>query len=687
MTSSNGPATLEGYGSCVFKGAVADMYLKEEGYDASLLKDLSWPKDEKKAKAVAAALLSWATDNGAKQYSHWFQPMASAGVRHGNAGCLQMAMFDFDKDGVPYPSFSHENLLQGETDGSSYPNGGLRATHTAGGYLSLDPLSPIFIREDTMYIPSAFVSYNGDALDEKTPLHRATEAMSKQGKRMLKLMGYAPAGDLINNIGLEQEIFLTTRQAFYNRPDLQFTGRTIMGKMPARGQELSDHYMAPISRATGAFETMKQIQAECYKIGIPLKTRHREVAPNQYEFAPMFGNVINQIDQNLMVMQIIEEVASENGMAALLHEKPFQGINGSGKHNNWSISTSDGVGLLNPKQINKASGNPEIFPVVMAAIVSAIDKHGDLMRLSIASPGNDFRLGAMEAPPAVMSTYLGPSLTAYLEDIKNGKMSEYQPEKKPLSFGSANLPNITVPAEDRNRTSPFPYGGARFEFRAAGSSQNVSLVNTCLDSMCAEAFMIVADRIEAGEKPLDIAADLLKQHEKVIFNGNGYDPNWPDDAVKRGVWRIDSGVDAIDQLDSAKNVAMFEKVGVFSGTELKARKSVLLGYYTGVVEMEALTMIDMINKHVIPSVKKADIGNPNKLADGCKALKKSISKIHAEEDDTKAAQMARVLRLETMAEIRKVCDDFESKCPADLWTLATYDELLFLDTFPESEMW
>ena len=397
LSSSAGPATLEGYGSCSFKGAVADKYLKEQGYDASLLKDLSWPKNEAKAKAVAAALLSWATDNGAKQYSHWFQPMASAGVRHGNAGCLQMAMFDFDADGVPYPSFSHENLLQGETDGSSYPNGGLRATHTAGGYLSLDPLSPIFIREDTMYIPSCFVSYNGDALDEKTPMHRATEAMSSQGKRLLKLMGYNPEGDLINNIGLEQEIFLTTRSAFYNRPDLQFTGRTVMGKDAARGQELSDHYMAPISRATGAFETMKQIQAECYKIGIPLKTRHREVAPNQYEFAPMFGNVINQIDQNLMVMQIIEEVASENGMAALLHEKPFAGINGSGKHNNWSIGTSTGVNLLNPKQLNKASGNAEIFPVIMAALVSAIDKHGDLMRLSIASPGNDFRLGAMEA--------------------------------------------------------------------------------------------------------------------------------------------------------------------------------------------------------------------------------------------------------------------------------------------------
>merc|ERR1711935_361521 len=276
--------------------------------------------------------------------------------------------------------------------------GGMRATHCAGGYLSIDPLSPIFLREDTVFIPAAFVSYNGDALDEKTPLHRAVEAMSKEGTRLLKLLGYEVDG-LINNIGLEQEIFLVPRHAFYRRPDLQFTGRTIMGKAPARGQEMSDHYMAPISRATTAFDCMRQIQMECFKMGIPLKTRHREVAPNQYEFAPLFGNVINQTDQNLMVMQIIEEVASENGLAALLQEKPFAGINGSGKHNNWSLWTECGKNLLDPDEFQGAL--KDVFPVVMAALVRGIDLHGDLMRMSIASPGNDFRLGACEAPPAI----------------------------------------------------------------------------------------------------------------------------------------------------------------------------------------------------------------------------------------------------------------------------------------------
>ena len=397
MPATN-PTSVEGFGDHCFKGAVAKKYLQKYGESDKLLDDPTWPKQEGKADIVAKAVLDWATDNGASVYCHWFQPMASSGVRHGLSAQVHQTLFEFDKDGKPVYNFDGEMLLQGETDGSSYPNGGMRATHTAGGYLSIDPMSPIFMREDTVFIPAAFVSYNGDALDEKTPLHRAVQSMSNQGSRLLKLMGYEVDG-LINNIGLEQEIFLVPRHAFYRRPDLQFTGRTVMGKSAARGQEMSDHYMGPISRATTAFDCMRQIQMECFKMGIPLKTRHREVAPNQYEFAPLFGNCISQTDQNLMVMQIIEEVASENGLAALLQEKPFAGVNGSGKHNNWSLGTTGGVNLLNPKQLNAASGNSEIFPVVMAALVSAIDKHGDLMRLSIASPGNDFRLGAMEAPP------------------------------------------------------------------------------------------------------------------------------------------------------------------------------------------------------------------------------------------------------------------------------------------------
>ena len=561
---STSTASVEGFGDHCFKGAVAKKYLSKYGETDKLLMDVTWPSQPGKADIVAKAVLDWAVDNGASVYCHWFQPMASSGVRHGLSAQVHQTMYEFDKDGKPFFKFDGEALLQGETDGSSYPNGGMRATHCAGGYLSIDPLSPIFLREDTVFIPAAFVSYNGDALDEKTPLHRAVEAMSKEGTRLLKLLGYEVDG-LINNIGLEQEIFLVPRHAFYRRPDLQFTGRTIMGKAPARGQEMSDHYMAPISRATTAFDCMRQIQMECFKMGIPLKTRHREVAPNQYEFAPLFGNVINQTDQNLMVMQIIEEVASENGLAALLQEKPFAGINGSGKHNNWSIGTTDGINLLNPKQLNAASKNNEIFPVVMAAIVSAIDKHGDLMRLAIASPGNDFRLGAMEAPPAVISTYLGDDMTSYLMAfVESGKADAYATSKKKLAFGADSISDIEVPAEDRNRTSPFPYGGARFEFRAAGSSQNVSLINTVLNTITAEAFAIVADRIEAGETPAAVAQDLLKVHSKVIFNGNGYDTEWPEKAVEKGVWRIDSGVEAIKKFTDSKNTELFEKMGVLT---------------------------------------------------------------------------------------------------------------------------
>ena len=685
MPATN-PASVEGFGDHCFKGAVAKKYLQKYGESDKLLDDPTWPQQEGKADIVAKAVLDWATDNGASVYCHWFQPMASSGVRHGLSAQVHQTMFEFDKDGKPFFKLEGEMLLQGETDGSSYPNGGMRATHTAGGYLSIDPMSPIFMREDTVFIPAAFVSYNGDALDEKTPLHRAVQAMSTQGSRLLKLMGYEVDG-LINNIGLEQEIFLVPRHAFYRRPDLQFTGRTVMGKPAARGQEMSDHYMGPISRATTAFDCMRQIQMECFKMGIPLKTRHREVAPNQYEFAPLFGNCISQTDQNLMVMQIIEEVASENGLAALLQEKPFAGINGSGKHNNWSLGTTGGVNLLNPKQINAASGNPEIFPVVMAALVSAIDKHGDLMRLSIASPGNDFRLGAMEAPPAVMSTYLGEDMTKYLMDfMESGKVEAYAPSKKTLSFGADAIAPIQVPAEDRNRTSPFPYGGARFEFRAAGSSQNVSLVNTVLNTIAAEAFSIVADRIEAGESPTAIAQDLLKKHSKVIFNGNGYDPEWPDKAVEKEIWRIDSGVEAIKKFTDAKNTALFEKMGVFTPRECEARRTVLLEHYTGTVEMEALTMVDMINQHVIPSCKKAELGFVKKLEDSVKTIKKAVSEIHAASDEAEAAALARVLRLDTMIKVREICDEAEGLCPPSLWTLASYSELLFLDTHPEGDL-
>ncbi|GAX13695.1 glutamine synthetase [Fistulifera solaris] len=467
---------------------------------------------------------------------------------------------------------------------------------------------------------------------------------------------------------------------YYRRPDLQMTGRTVIGKDAPRGQELCDHYMAPLSTSTAALACMQEIQDECWRIGIPLKTRHREVAPNQFEFAPLYGTNTTQIDQNLMVMQIIEEVAVKHGLAALMQEKPFNGINGSGKHNNWSIATRDGVNLLDPDSLTKASGNSAAFPIVMAAIISAVDQHGDLMRAAISSPGNDFRLGACEAPPAIVSAYLGDDMTKYLEAFKNGSDVKYEPAKKTLDLGTREVVPFEVPAEDRNRTSPFPYGGSRFEFRAVGSSQNVSLVNTVLNTITAEKFAEFADKIEAGADPKQIAIDALNKHWKVIFNGNNYDLDNQQMLTDRGVWRIDSGVEAVKQLTSDKNVALFEKMSVLTKPELESRRDILHSHYTGTVEMEALTLIDMLNHHIIPAIKKAGVGPLKELQDAVPKLKAELAKIHAVEDGYEKAKLARVLRLETMVDIRDVCDDAEEVCPAEYWTLATYKELLFLDS-------
>merc|ERR1712048_937154 len=588
---------------------------------------------------------------------------------------VQNMMLEFNSDGEVKQDFKGKTLVKGETDGSSYPNGGLRGTHCAGGYLAVDTSSPIFLRGDTIFIPSAFVSYYGHALDEKTPLLRANAALNKHGSRLMTKLGLDCSSGLRTNIGLEQEIFLVPREQYYKRPDLQLTGRTLIGKNAPRGQEMCDHYMAPLSSATAALACMQEIQDECWRMGIPLKTRHREVAPNQFEFAPLYGTNTTQIDQNLWVMQIIEEVAAKHGLAALLQEKPFNDVNGSGKHNNWSIATNDGVNLLAPDAINEACSNDGAFPIVMAAVVAAVDEHGDLMRAAIASPGNDFRLGACEAPPAIVSTYLGDDMTKYLEDFMNGSSTKYNPGKKTLDLGTAEVLPFEVPAEDRNRTSPFPYGGARFEFRAVGSSQNVSLVNTVLNTITASKFAEFADRIDAGEDASEIARETLKKHWKVIFNGDNYDLDNQQELTDRGVWRIDSGVEAVAQLTSEKNTALFSSMGVLTAEECQAKQDITHDHYTGTVEMEALTLVDMINQNIIPSVKAAGVGPLSELEAIVPKLKAAVAEIHAAESSYEKAQLARVLRLETMVEMREVCDAAEEVVPADLWTLATYKEL------------
>ncbi|GMI34468.1 hypothetical protein TrCOL_g13153 [Triparma columacea] len=665
------------YGSHLFKGDVADKYLKAHGSSSALLDDPSWT--DHSADTVAAAVLDWAADNGADTYCHWFQPMAANGVRHGLTGQVQNKMLEFDRTTNKIKwDFKGKDLVKGETDGSSFPNGGLRATHTAGGYLAVDTSSNIFLRGDTIFIPSAFVSYYGAALDEKTPLLRANEALNTQGKRLLSLLGY-DVEEIVANIGLEQEIFLVPRDQYLRRPDLQMTGRTVIGKNAPRGQEMCDHYMAPPSTAQPALEAMQEMQEECWLMGIPLKTRHREVAPNQYEFAPLFGTNTTQIDQNIMVMQVIEEVAAKHGLAALLQEKPFNDVNGSGKHNNWSLGTTGGVNLLNPAQLNKASGNADSFPVIMSAIISAVAEHGDLMRMAISCPGNDFRLGACEAPPAIVSTYLGDDMTSYLEAFKDGKTGEYNPGLKTLDLGTSSVMPFNVPAEDRNRTSPFPYGGARFEFRAVGSSQNVSMVNTVLNTITAQKFKQFADAIEGGASPSAVAGEALNKSWKAIFNGDNYDEANQQMLTDRGVWRIDSGVEAINQLSADKNKTLFSEMDVMTSDECDARAVILHDHYTGTVEMEALVLVDMIQQHIIPSVKEANVPGVGDLEKAVSTLKDAVKEIHAAGSSYEQAKLARVLRLETMIDIREVCDKAEELVPADLWTLATYKELMFLD--------
>jgi glutamine synthetase len=671
-------AMYEDYGKAVFTGKVADEYLKKHGASGDILKDPAWVKNH--SDTVAAAVFDWALDRGANVYCHWFQPLAAGGVRHGLTGQVQNIMLKFDKNNEVCKDFNGKTLTRGETDGSSYPNGGLRATHRAGGYLAVDTSSPIFCRGDTIFIPSALVSYYGAALDEKTPLLRANAVLDREGSRLFKQLGLDASSGVQTNIGLEQEIFLVPRDQYYRRPDLQLTGRTIVGKDAPRGQELCDHYMAPLSSSTAALACMQEIQDECWRIGIPLKTRHREVAPGQFEFAPLYGTSTTQIDQNVMVMQIIEEVAPKYGLAALLQEKPFNSINGSGKHNNWSIATKAGVQVLDPEDCLEASGNPAAFPVIMAAIIAAIDEHGDLMRCAIATPGNDFRLGACEAPPAIVSTYLGDDLTTFIEAFMEGSDATYVPSKKTIDLGTSEIIPFQVPAEDRNRTSPFPYGGARFEFRAVGSAQNVSMVNTVLNTITAEKFQEFADRIDAGESPAEVARSAFKKHFKVVFNGDNYDPDNQDMLTKKGLWRIDSGVEAISRLTAPKNLALFEKMGVLGADCCEARQDILHDHYTGTVEMEALCLIDMINQHIIPSVKAAGIGPLTDLQAAVGSLKSEVAKVHAADSSYDKATLARVLRLETMIDIRAVCDAAEEVCPANLWTLATYKELLFLDT-------
>jgi len=674
---------LHEYGTYKFKGEVARPHLEAQGLPGDAvdgkMKDPEWMAAN--ADKVAAAVQTWARLKGATMATHWFQPLGSAGLRRGQTGQVHNAMFNFGpKTGELDWVFDGGALLKGETDGSSYMNGGLRATHTAGGYTAFDPSSPMFVRNDVLFIPTIFVSFYGKALDEKTPLLRSMSAVSQAGTRLLKLLGYEARG-VMPMIGLEQEFFLVPREAYYGRPDLQLAGRTVMGHEPARGQELSDHYMAPLNPI--ALACMREMQHESFKMGIPLCTRHREVAPNQYECAPYFGLASSQIDENLVVMELMEEIAAKHGLVCLLAEKPFSGVNGSGKHNNFSLATDTGVNLFNGPQLTEKSGSDQAFPVVMAAVVKAVHEYADLMRMAISTPGNDFRLGAMEAPPSIISTYLGEALTSYLAHVRDTKTTpgKYAPSKTTVDPVPGSVGAFTVPAEDRNRTSPFPYGGHRFEFRAVGSSQNVSMVNTVLCSAIAEAFNCFSDAIEGGEKPLTVAADSLKASWNVIFNGDGYSQAWREEAASRGLHIERSNVEAAKSLTLPKNVKLFDSLGVMTPEETAARTDAMHAQYAGTVEIELKAMIGMIKTAVLPVSKKAGLAQQlvDSLNAGVLNLEEALKSVEDKEDSYAKASIARVARLETMEAVRKDCDLAESLVPKSDWPFPTYEDLMFLD--------
>ena len=548
------------------------------------------------ANIVAQAMKEWAVEKGATHYTHVFQPyIISVGAeKHDSFASLPT-------DGKIDNTFTGKDLLMGEPDASSFPSGGLRQTCGARGYTAWDVTSPAYIKDDTLCIPTAFCSYTGESLDTKTPLLKAMHAVSKYGIRLLRLLGNTTSRRVLSYVGPEQEYFLIPEDLYEQRPDLKFSGRTLFGAMPPKGQEMSDQYFGDIREKVKKF--MSDVDEQLWKLGITAKTQHNEVAPCQHEIAPIFSVSNVALDNNYLVMNVLKKTAKKYGLVCLLHEKPFDGINGSGKHNNWSLTTDDGINLFKP---GKEPENNKVFQLVLACLMSAVDKHAVLLRTAASNTGNDHRLGANEAPPAIISIYLGDQVGDVVDQIiKTGKATSSL-HSGVIDFGINKLPVLEKDPTDRNRTSPFAFTGNRFEFRMVASSNSIGDTNTVLSAMMAEAF---ADAIDAltGAEDLDKAVEeytlkLMREHERIIFNGNGYSAEWPVEAEKRGLPNCKSIVDAIPSLVADSTVKMYERFNIMSKAELEARKEILFEQYAGVRNIEALTMIDMASKMFIPSV-------------------------------------------------------------------------------------
>ena len=594
MTHEEIPAL---YGSLVFNDKVMRNKLPKDMYKA-LRKTIEngTHLELDVANSVAVAMKEWAVENGATHYTHWFQPMTGFTAEKHDSFITPVG------DGEVIMDFSGKELVKGEPDASSFPSGGLRATFEARGYTAWDPTSPAFIKDGTLYIPTAFCSYSGEALDKKTPLLRSMETLNTEAVKMLKLLGNETVTSISTTIGPEQEYFLVDKDLYKKRKDLVFCGRTLFGAPAPKGQEMEDHYFGSLKPKVAAY--MHDLDVELWKLGIPAKTKHNEVAPAQHELAPIFDTANVAVDHNQLTMEIMKKVADKHGLVCLLHEKPFEGINGSGKHNNWSLITNDGVNLLNP---GSTPAQNIQFLVFLMAVIKAVDEYADLMRVSATSAGNDHRLGGNEAPPAIVSIFLGDELTAVLESIENDTFFGKQ-KKVQLDIGAHVLPHFVKDTTDRNRTSPFAFTGNKFEFRMLGSAASVANPNVVLNTAVAEALSQFYTELE-GTKPEDMEQAVhelikraIRKHKKVIFNGNGYTDEWVAEAEKRGLYNLPSTPDCLPQLLADKNVELFTKHHVFTKEELASRYEIKLENYVKTIGIEARTLAEMITKDFLPAV-------------------------------------------------------------------------------------
>ena len=689
------------YGSLVFNDKVMRSKLPKDMYKALKKTIESGTHLELDvANSVAVAMKEWATENGATHYTHWFQPMTNVTAQKHDSFISPTG------DGQVIMDFSGKELVKGEPDASSFPSGGLRATFEARGYTAWDPTSPAFIKDGTLYIPTAFCSYSGEALDKKTPLLRSMQTLDKEATNLLHIIGNKDIKHVNTTVGPEQEYFLVDKELYKQRKDLVFCGRTLIGAPAPKGQEMEDHYFGALKPRVAAY--MHDLDVELWKLGIPAKTKHNEVAPAQHELAPVFDTTNVAVDHNQLTMEVMKKVADKHGLVCLLHEKPFEGINGSGKHNNWSMITDTGVNILDP---GKTPAENTQFLIFLTAVIKAVDEYADVLRISVASAGNDHRLGANEAPPAVVSVFLGDELTEVLKSIEN---DEYFAGSRAvqMDIGAKVLPHFVKDNTDRNRTSPFAFTGNKFEFRMLGSEASVANPNIILNTAVAECVHQFAEQLKdvSEDKMEDAIHELIKKtiidHKRVIFNGNGYTDEWIEEATKRGLFNLKSTPDALPQWIADKNIELFTKYHIFTKEEIESRYEIWLESYSKILNIESNTMVEMVQKDFLPSVfayidkvaatavaKKSVVSDVStasegklikelsQLADeistGLETLKADTAKALATEDPLANAKAYQTVVLSDMDELRKSVDAAETLIPDALLPYPTYDKLLF----------